>query len=126
MSRTGTALVLALAATGCAAALHHQLQEPAARTPEVAARSTPALPGLDEPEVAVPPLAAYAAVVERPLFSPSRRPPVVAEATAAPTAPARKLTLRGIVLSPHKRIALIETEGAPEPRWLAEGETLQG
>jgi hypothetical protein len=128
MSRgTGTAIVLALVAAGCAAALYQQLGEPAERTLAATTPAAPTLPGLEEPVLVVPPLAAYAPVVERPLFSPSRRPPVAAAPSPA-VAPARggELTLRGVVLSPHKRIALIETEGAREPRWLAEGETLQG
>jgi hypothetical protein len=130
MSRgNGTAIVLALVAAGCAAALDQQLGEPAERPLAAATPAVPtlSLPALEEPALVVPPLAAYAPVVERPLFSPTRRPPVAAAPSPA-VAPARggELTLRGVVLSPHKRIALIETEGAPEPRWLAEGETLQG
>jgi hypothetical protein len=68
----------------------------------------------------------YAAVVERPLFSPTRRPAVIA-AEDAPAAPVRRdeLVLRGVMLAPHKRVALIEVEGE-EPRWLAEGEGLDG
>ena len=135
MSRLGRrrmALVLALVVAGCATALYAELQARAegaqAAAPPPVEPAALALPSIEEPAVAVPPLAAYAAVVERPLFSPTRRPPVVAAPDeAAPPARRDELTLRGVMLAPHKRVALIEIEGADEEaRWLAEGETLQG
>ncbi len=132
LGRSGMGLVLALVAAGCATALYAELQAQAegaqAAAPAAPEPAALALPGIEEPAVAVPPLAAYAAVVERPLFSPARRPAVVAPPdAAAPPARSDELTLRGVMLAPHKRVALIEIEGADEEaRWLAEGETLHG
>ncbi|SDZ89304.1 hypothetical protein [Rubrimonas cliftonensis] len=56
---------------------------------------------------------AFAAIAERPLFSPSRRPPaVVASAGAAPDGPPPPLALIGVVGGGQTRVALARTSGA--------------
>lgn len=55
---------------------------------------------------ALPPLASFAATVERPLFSPSRRPAANAPTAAAPAAESR-YRLIGIVASATKKTAFI-------------------
>jgi hypothetical protein len=83
-----------------------------------------------------PPLFAPAALVERPLFSPTRtdpKPPptpVVVEAAVAPIpaasveqTPDPNLVIVGVVISPGLRKVLLRGEGWPKGRWLRDGES---
>jgi hypothetical protein len=71
---------------------------------------------------ALPPLATYAAIVERPLFSPSRRAPA-SVMTIGPTVESR-YRLVGIFASGSKKKAYV-AEGSRRIE-LAEGDTLDG
>jgi general secretion pathway protein N len=85
-----------------------------------------ALTGFPEAEADGP--AAFAAISERPLFTPSRRPAEagVSPATEPEATPLPAFVLRGVVHSGKVRRALLETaENAPLLR-LREGETLDG
>jgi hypothetical protein len=76
------------------------------------------------PSVAtLPPLASYAAIVERPLFSPSRRPAPGAPTTLGPSIESR-YRLVGIIAAGAKKKALI-ADGARRVE-IAEGDTLDG
>ncbi len=78
--------------------------------------------------VAAIPLASRSATRERPLFSPSRRPPPVAKDSPADEAPAPQPSpsptpiLLGTVIGPSDRIAVI-VQGAEPPASLHVGET---
>ena len=72
---------------------------------------------------ALPPLASYAAIVERPLFSPSRRPPPGAEAALGSSIESR-YRLLGIVATGPKKKAFV-AEGARRVE-IAEGDALDG
>jgi general secretion pathway protein N len=78
--------------------------------------TAPALPAL-------PPLASYAAIVERPLFSPSRRPAPGARTAPGPSIESR-YRLVGIIAAGPKKKALV-AEGARRVE-IAEGDTLDG
>ena len=82
-------------------------------------RHTPASPA--DPTFAMPPLSIYAEVVARPLFAPSRRPPVQVEA-ARPA----DFTLVGTVISEHGRDALIAHGTPPNVQHVAEGQAIEG
>ena len=100
-------------------------RSPALQRPTRRSRSG-ALTALPEAEEDGP--AAFAAISERPLFTPDRRPPEAADAPVAePEAtPPPAFVLRGVVHSGKVRRALLETaENAPLLR-LREGETLDG
>jgi len=71
-------------------------------------------------EFQMPPLPDFAAVTERPLFAPDRRPHEAPPQIAGSAGP---IALTGIVIEQQKRYALIN-EGAPLPRRIAEGERL--
>ena len=81
--------------------------------------------------VAAIPLASLSATRERPLFSPSRRPPPVAadasavEAAAPQLSPSPRPSLLGTVIGPSDRIAVI-AHGAEPPVSLRVGETARG
>jgi len=71
------------------------------------------------------PLADFAEISRRPLFTITRRPFVASEATSAPTAPA-DIKLMGIAIEDGKKRALLRTAGQPRGRWIAEGDTVDG
>jgi hypothetical protein len=73
---------------------------------------------------ALPPLATYPAIVERPLFTPSRRPPPGTTAAAPGPSIESRYRLLGIVATGPKKKAFI-AEGARHLD-IAEGDTLDG
>jgi len=81
------------------------------------------------PAAVLAPLAGYRDLQERPLFSPTRRP-VVAEPVALAPAGERfdpeDFRLTAVVLSPGRRMALVEDRRSKARVWLGEGEPLPG
>lgn len=73
----------------------------------------------------MPPLASLREVVDRPLFSESRRP-APAEAPKEPAAKLPSLTLVGIFLSVERRQALVERGQPPRVEWVSERQNLDG
>ena len=71
--------------------------------------------------VTLPPLTHYAAIVERPLFSPSRRPPAVA--AGAPSAEGRYRLLGVVASGPRKKAFIADGSRRLD---LAEGEAIDG
>lgn len=112
---------LGAAAVVCAAiAAWPWLVPPAPATrPLAAPPATNAAPSL----AALPPLASFAAVVERPLFSPSRRPPPGAQAAQGGPVEGR-YRLVGIVATGPKKKAFVD-EGARRLE-IGEGGSLDG
>jgi general secretion pathway protein N len=83
-------------------------------------------PAVETPALAVlPPAAAFAATAERPLFSPSRRPPS-APATAGKGALDGRYRLLGLVIAgPARRALVIEIAGGRRLE-LSEGDAIEG
>jgi hypothetical protein len=83
--------------------------------------------------IALPPLDELKATRERPLFSPSRRAPPVAEAEAAPPsdeAPAAEETeweyeLSGVVMGKDVSVAILRHKGTNEVKRVKQGETFE-
>ena len=73
----------------------------------------------------MPPLASLREVVDRPLFSESRRPPP-AEAPKEAAAKPPNLTLLGVFLADDRRQALIERGQPPRVEWISERQNLDG
>lgn len=84
----------------------------------------------DDPgsEFRMPPRERFAAVVQRPLFHPSRRPPAEPRLAPAPPPPPDPLraVLRGVVSSNGRWLALLAVEGEPALLRLSLGETYRG
>ena len=91
---------------------------PATRPLTTAPASTP-VPAL----ATLPPLANFSAIVERPLFSPSRRPPPGTNTAAAPLVASHYRLLGVVATGPKKRAFL--ADGARHLD-VAEGERLDG
>ena len=93
----------------------------------VAVPATPTMPRLD-----APPVESLALLVERPLFTATRRPPPPAEMTApAAVAPPSdtslilgRYRLTGVVVTPTKRLVLLMPKGGSATIGVAKGETL--
>ena len=67
----------------------------------------------------------FASIVQRPLFSPTRRPDGE-EAAASPVAPALDVTLNGIVISSGEPFALIKTSASDSLMRVKEGDQITG
>lgn len=125
-----TAVLFALC-VGLGAAVVFELTEGLSLAPEVTAAS-PSTPELDwshEPvEFAPPARGEIDVIAERPLFSPSRRPFVVAQVgpEPAPAQPLPPLQLIGVLLTEQQRAALVQATGVGEPIWVREGSDVQG
>ena len=74
----------------------------------------------------LPPRAQFEVILERPLFSPTRRPPAQGTATVAAPEAALKLDLVGVVISGGEKIALIIPQGGTAIQRLAIGDSFQG
>jgi hypothetical protein len=66
-----------------------------------------------------------AAVLARPLFNPTRRPPTVAESKSASELGLESLRLAGIITAPDRRFAIFTVTGG-KPLALGEGQTVSG
>lgn len=82
------------------------------------------VPPLPKPRTIMPAKETFAVIVERPLFSPSRRPP--AEGTAATPIPAPDFSLFGIVISAGEPFALVQPSAGGEPVRITEGASMSG
>ena len=88
-----------------------------------------ALPTLDPP-----PLDAFSTVLEKPLFSPTRRPPEAVEEQAAPVAakrnpkppPELRARLLGVVVSDSKNLAILKLPDEPAAVHVTKGDEVLG
>ncbi|MEM7169163.1 MAG: hypothetical protein AAF530_03285 [Pseudomonadota bacterium] len=92
----------------------------------VAAAEVPDLP--PPPDYQMPPLEEFSIVIERPIFSQSRRPTeVVAEkATREVVREKLKFTLKGIIITDGERRALLSPEDGGKDITLVEGDEIKG
>jgi len=81
-------------------------------------------PSLSAGRAAMPAKTRYAAIVERPVFSPTRRPP--SEAAIEATAPTLDFSLFGVVNSAGEQSALIKPSAGGEPVRVKEGDDFSG
>lgn len=88
-----------------------------------ASPSFPALP--PDPAFAMPPEESFAAVLERPVFSPSRRP-VPSSGAAAPLTTSAAFLLVGVVISDSERFVLVKPLSSDKLERLREGDELAG
>lgn len=88
----------------------------------------PALPTISRQivETGAQPLSAYPEVVQRPLFSPDRRPQAVELAEAGSDAGTGDLTLTSVILTPDLRMAFLHVGDSGQVLRVREGEPLEG
>ena len=89
--------------------------------------ATPPLAALpDQPSYTMAPVEEFAAIQERPLFSPTRRPPVQGAAAAAAPEPELQVTLVGVIISSEEQIAIVRLKDAGRFARLSVGDSFQG
>ena len=126
---TAIFLFLVLSGIGLAWVIYQQLEasappnRPAVETADVL--GVPDLPPLSEFSMA--PLITFSAVLDRPVFSRSRRAPVEEMAVDSPiVSNVLELTLKGVIYSEGERIALFAPKESKEVLRLTEGGSYQG
>lgn len=122
LNRTG---LLALCNLALVLLLVYELAASPAVSPRAAAtpRTAPAAAAPAPPTFAMPPIRQYREVLDRPLFSRSRRPNLGAEDGAEPVT---SLTLIGIIISPGNRLALLEYGSPPKLVRVGVGQAIAG
>jgi hypothetical protein len=91
--------------------------------PTTEPRAAPSAGFLAPAFAALPPLASFSATVERPLFTPSRRPPAGAETAAGPSIESRYRLLGVVTTGPTKKAFAVDGTRHVE---ITEGNTLDG
>lgn len=95
--------------------------------PSAGVSETPPLAALPaQTSYSVAPVEDFSAILERPLFSPNRRPPAEGVATVAPSAPELEVTLIGVIISSEEQIAIVKVKDATSFARLGVGDTFQG
>jgi hypothetical protein len=98
--------------------------------PEATPKSIPAKDSFEISSKAPPgkpPMSTFSEFVDRPLFTPSRRPPPPKTATPAETtAKSENFDLIGVIISSDERMALLQTLGTGEVLRAVEGQTVGG
>lgn len=121
------ALALLALCIGLAAAIYGEVSAPseavAGASPPAAASARQAKAEAPAPPT-MPPLQRFSAVTERPLFSPSRQPPL--QASDDSEGAWSSFVLAGIVITPDSREALIRHGKPPIIAHLREGQNLEG
>ena len=92
---------------------------PGAGTPPLAA-----LPA--QPSYAMAPMEDFSAILERPLFSPNRRPPAEGVAAVVAREPELQVTLVGVIISSEEQIAIVKLKDGNRFARLSLGDSFQG
>ncbi len=79
-----------------------------------------------EPDFTMPAAESFSAILERPLFSPTRRPPAEDAVTVEGSEPVLEVTLVGIIISAEEEIAIVKPKGATGFIRLSEGDAFRG
>ncbi len=88
---------------------------------------TPPLAALPaQPYYAMAPLEDFSGILERPLFSPTRRPPEQGVAAAAAPNSKLQITLVGVIISSEEQIAIVRLKDASSFARLSVGDSFQG
>lgn len=132
MSLRSPVVLLVLVCLGLGAVLALQLnrEEPRPALARIDAPQTMRNEAVTSPaRFAMPPLTAYAEIAERPLFTPSRRPPDADEDASveqAQTAGPGLFILTGVILSGTEKIAFLASRSSDEVKRLREGDDMDG
>jgi general secretion pathway protein N len=123
-----TPLLLLALCLGLGGVIYVELDQPSIDAIAKAAVAPPrdAVPAArDAPGFTMPPIRAYTEVLERPLFSETRRPSV--DSPVAPADPrSSAFTLVGTIITAHEKHALVEHGQPPRLERVAEGQDIEG
>ncbi len=98
--------------------------EAAAKASTAVATTLPALP--PEPQFSMLPIEDFQAILERPLFSPNRRPPTVGSVEFSAPTPDVSFLLKGILIDGDERTAFFRSQRGGEFVHLREGDKMEG
>ncbi|MHA1537282.1 MAG: hypothetical protein ACTSUD_06980 [Alphaproteobacteria bacterium] len=102
-------------------------REPSGPAPSAGAGEAPPLATLPaQLSYSAAPMADYLAILERPLFSPNRRPPAEGVAAVASSQPQLQVTLVGVIISSEEKIAVVRLKDATSFARLSVGDSFQG
>ena len=119
---------LAMSAALGAAAYWQWHQPPATvEVADAAGAASEVAPLAPMPSFTAPAFGEFAESLERPLFSPTRRPaPPEAEPEVPPGTPTGDFILIGVVIGPTERLALVQQKGEPAAIRIALGQIVNG
>ncbi len=80
----------------------------------------------EEPNYAMAPLDDFSSILERPLFSPTRRPPAPGAVAVAAPESGLEVTLVGVIISSEEQIAIVRLKDASRFARLSVGDSFQG
>ena len=107
--------------------IYREFQVAAPEPVEAAGGRAPPLPDLPAgPSFVMAPAGSFSAILERPLFSPTRRPPAEGTVTIESAEPELEVTVVGIIISSEEQIAIIKPKGGSQLVRLSEGDSFQG
>ncbi len=110
-----------------AAFVYIQVQREAPGPAPSGGGATPPLAALPaQPSYTMAPAEDFAAILDRPLFSPTRRPPAQGEAAAAAPEPELQVTLVGVIISSEEQIAIVRLMDADRFARLSVGDSFRG
>ena len=110
-----------------AAFVYLQLQREAPGPAPSGGGATPPLAALPaQPSYAMAPVEDFSSILERPLFSPTRRPPAQGVVSAAAPEPELQVTLVGVIISSEEQIAIVRLKDAGRFARLSVGDSFQG
>jgi hypothetical protein len=125
-SRLRSLLLLSALCAALGAMLYEESERPLGSKVVVAAGAPANLPPLPpEPQFTMPPESSFAAVLERPVFSPTRRSLQAGEVKAS-AAPSVDFTLIGVVITGAERYALVKPSNGDPLERLNVGDELAG
>ncbi|RMD62074.1 MAG: hypothetical protein D6826_08300 [Alphaproteobacteria bacterium] len=96
------------------------------RTTAAEAGTTAEGDGADPPVFEMPPARAFVQIVQRPIFSPTRRAAPQGEMTLEPAASSLDLRLVGIIISSSEQMALVAPRSSTNLVRLSQGDRFQG
>jgi hypothetical protein len=79
-----------------------------------------------QPNFAMAPVENFSSILDRPLFSPTRRPPAEGAVATAASEPELQVTLVGVIISSEEQIALVRLKDATRFARLSVGDSFQG
>ena len=131
IARRGSGWLAPALMLGVCAALawtvYREIQAGAPEPVEAVAGRAPPLPDLPaEPGFVMAPAENFSAILERPLFSPTRRSPAEGTVTIESAEPELEVTVVGIIISSEEQIAIIKPKGGSQLVRLSEGDSFQG
>ncbi len=122
-------MALVVVGLGLAWMLYQQLQSTVSRgfSGEAVGTDLVTLPQeIADPVYRMPPMRQFDAILQRPLFSQSRRPTAEVEATPTVVSGNLRLSLLGITIASNEKFALVLPEGGGDTLRLREGQDYQG